>query len=196
MVETIAPVVHGGRNRNYWTAVALHTVGATLSAAALGAVLGGIGALLGAPWGTMGWLSLASIAALYAIRELFEVHIPLPDLDRQVPDWWRTYFSRNVAALLYGLGLGVGFLTYLSFGTLVAVAVAALVIGEPLLGAFSLGTFGSARGISVIASVSRDPVDVVETLGAPALRRKARLLNGVTLATIALLVVTAGLISS
>ena len=39
--------------------------------------------------------------------------VPVPQLRRQVPDWWRTFFPPHVAAFLYGIGLGPGFLTYL-----------------------------------------------------------------------------------
>lgn len=152
MVETITPAVHGGRTRRYWASVALHAVGATLSAAAIGLLLGGAGALLGAPWGAAGLVALATVAGLYAAREALGLKIPLPNLHRQVPQWWRTFFDPPVASLLYGLGLGVGFLTYLSFGTYVAVAAGAVLSGDPLVGAALCAPFGLARGLSVSAS--------------------------------------------
>jgi len=152
MVQTITPVVHGGRRGRWIGSVAAYTVGATLSAAAFGAFLGGVGRVLGAPWGSAGLWALAGVAALYATRELFGVQIPLPNLHRQVPDWWRTFFSPPVASVLYGLGLGVGFLTYITFGTLVAVAAAAVVSGSVLAGAGIVGAFGLARGLSVLVS--------------------------------------------
>lgn len=151
MVETIAPVVHGGRRKSYWGSVALHSVAATAAAAAVGALLGAAGMGLRAPWGATSFVALASIAALYALRESFRLPIPVPDRHRQVPEWWRTFYSPPVAATLYGLGLGVGFLTYLSFGTYVAVAAAALLFGDPLLGAALCAPFGLARGLSVVA---------------------------------------------
>src|SRR5881397_3097660 len=76
--------------------------------------------------------------------------VALPNLRRQVPEWWRTFFSPPVAAFLYGAGLGVGFLTYLSFGTLVAVAAVAVASGNPLVGVLVLTPFGMARGLSVL----------------------------------------------
>src|SRR4029450_14056998 len=77
----------------------------------------------------------------------------VPQLRRQVPQWWRTFFSVPVAAFLYGAGLGVGFLTYLAHGTLVVVAVAAVASGKPLVGAALLAPFGLARGLSVLVAV-------------------------------------------
>ena len=152
MVETIVPVVHGGKRSSYRLAVALHVLGATIAAAALGAALGLAGMALGAPWDSAGLLALAAVAALYALREGAGLPLPLPDRHRQVPDWWRTFFSPPAAAFLYGLGLGVGFLTFLSFGTFVAVATGALVSGDPLLGAAVCAPFGLARGLSVLVT--------------------------------------------
>ena len=152
MAQTITPVVHGGRRRRWGVSVALHALGATLSAAAFGAALGGLGSLLGAPWGKWGLWVAAAIAVAYAARELLGLKVPIPALRRQVPEWWRTFFSRPTASFLYGLGLGIGFLTYVSFGTLVAVSAVLLVLGDPVRGAVAMGAFGLARGLSVLVS--------------------------------------------
>src|SRR6266508_540423 len=152
MVETITPVVHGGRAGRWAGSVALHVTGAVASAAAFGATLGAVRSLLGAPW-RGGWaLLIAIVAVLYLVREATVVPVPVPQLRRQVPQWWRTFFSVPVAAFLYGVGLGVGFLTYLAHGTLMVVAVAATGSGEPLVGAALLAPFGLARGLSVLVA--------------------------------------------
>jgi methylamine utilization protein MauE len=152
MVETITPVVHGGRAGRWAGSVALHTTGAIASAAAIGAILGAAGSLLGAPWGGGGALLVALVAVLYLLREANLVSVPVPQLRRQVPQWWRTFFSLPVAAFLYGAGLGVGFLTYLTHGTLVVVAVAAAASGRPVVGAALVAPFGLARGLSVLVA--------------------------------------------
>jgi hypothetical protein len=164
MVQTITPVVHGGRRSRWSVAVALHALGAVVSAGAFGAALGTVGSLLGAPWGTAGGLLVGGLALLYAARELFNLPIPIPDRRRQVPEWWRTAFSARTAAFLYGLGLGIGFLTYLRFGTLVVVSAVAVGSGDPVAGAVVLAPFGVARGLSVAvvwAGVSTDRVQRV-----------------------------------
>src|SRR5262245_40555248 len=112
MAETITPVVHGGSRTAWAVSVGAHVLGATVAAAAFGALLGAFGALLGAPWGTAGALAVAGAAAMYLLAELGP-RVPVPQLRRQVPDWWRTFFPPRVAAFLYGVGLGPGFLTYL-----------------------------------------------------------------------------------
>src|SRR5437867_2374248 len=106
MIETITPVVHGGRTLSYWTSVGMHVLAATATAAALGAALGLVGTLVG-PSAVVAAAAVGLIALLYAARELAGLPIPLPERRRQVPEWWRTFFSPGVAAALYGAGLGI-----------------------------------------------------------------------------------------
>lgn len=158
MVETITPVVHGGRRSRWAAFLGLHVAGATLAAAAFGAVLGGLGGLLDAPWGAAGLALVATIAGLYLLGEALGLRVPVPQLRRQVPDWWRSFFPFGPASFLYGLGLGVGFLTYLSHGTLAVVATAAVASGRPVVGAALMAPFGLARGASaVVAMRARTP---------------------------------------
>lgn len=200
MVETIAPVVHGGRNRKYWSALSLHVLGATISGALFGAAISLAGGALGAPWGTGGLIAVAVVAGLYAAREIFGAPVPLPDLDRQVPDWWRTFFSPSVAALLYGLGLGVGFFTFLTFGTYAAVAAGAIASGDPATGALLMGAFGLVRSAAVaIGAFPRGshrpeewPSEVVDRLGNAPIRRAASLANGALLAVVVAAALLAG----
>jgi Methylamine utilisation protein MauE len=185
MVETITPVVHGGRRGRWGIAVGAHILGAVLGAAALGGALGLAGRALGAPWGAPGLSVVAAVAAVYAGRELLGIPVPLPDRKRQVPEWWRTFFGPISAPFLYGLGLGVGFLTYLRHGTLVAVAALAVISGDPRLAALILVPFGLARGLTVLLAapgVSAEGVgSVMARLDALALSEVPRWVNGIAL---------------
>jgi hypothetical protein len=152
MVDTISPVVHGGRNSRYWFTWSLHALGATVAAAITGMLFGSIGMLLGAPWGSIGAASVAIVAVLYAARDLFGLPIPLPDLKKQVPEWWRTFFSPPVTSTLYGVGLGAAFYTSLRFGTYVVVSAAVITAGSPLLGALVCAPFGLGRALVIAAA--------------------------------------------
>ncbi len=152
MVETITPVVYGGRGR-WAAALVLHALGATLTAAAFGLMLGLAGAALGAPWFRAGVVMVALAAFAYAVNELPGARVPVPQMRRQVPDWWRTYFDWPTTAFLYGAGLGVGFFTFLAHGTLVVVTLAAAASGRPLIGAAIVAPFGLARGLSAATSI-------------------------------------------
>ncbi len=154
MAETISPVVYGGRTRRYWNVVLLHTAAAGAAAALVGGVLAGLGEIAhlapAAPY------LVAGVALVYFVREALGVPIPIPAGRRQVPEWWRTFFPAPTTAILYGAGLGAGFATPLTYGTLVAVAAGALASGNPAIGALLLAPFGIARGLSpAIASLPR-----------------------------------------
>jgi len=177
MVETITPVVHGTRRR-FKVAVAIHTAGATLSAGVLGVLLGSAGAAFGLEWNDVGIAVIVVVGAVYIAREAIGLQIPLPQLRRQVPEWWRTFFSPRTAAALYGLGLGAGFFTYLSFGTFAAVAAAALTSGDPLVGAALCAPFGAARGVAVIVAANPTSIDRLEEA---ALTRLPRATNAAAL---------------
>jgi len=178
--------VHGGRNRTYWMAMSLHTLGAILSAALLGAGLGALGSLMGAPFGETGLYVLAGLALLYFLREVVGLPIPIPSLREQVPAWWRTFYSRNTTALLYGLGLGVGYFTYLSYGTFVVVSIAAVMSGDPLTGALVVGCFGLARSAAVALA---GPVERVEELSTSSIPSSANALALGVCCALALVVV-------
>ena len=189
MVETITPVVHGGRKKEYWVSVALHALGATLAAATFGLILGGIGDLVRAPWGRAGAVVVAVIATMYTVREAFGLPIPLPDRHAQVPQWWRDFFSAPVSSFLYGAGLGIGYFTFLRFGTYVAVSVAAFSIGDPVIGMLVCVPFGLTRGLTVILTVNAtEPADaggLVDILDRWGSTRWPRLLNALALACVA-----------
>jgi hypothetical protein len=187
MVETITPVVHGGSRSRWGVSLALHAIGAATAAAIVGSLLAGAGALLGAPWGAPGTALVVAAATFYVAREL-GAPVPVPQLRRQVPDWWRTFFPPHVAAFLYGLGLGPAFLTYLGHGTVVVVSVAAFASGRPLLGAALLAPFGLARGLGpVLAFGVRSPGDaaaLVERLDRSASKPRWRVANALALSAV------------
>lgn len=186
MVETIAPVVYGKRS-SYLVAITLHAVSATITSAATGAVLGLLGMAFGGPWGTPGLIAVITVAVLYLFREAFGVPVPLPQARRQVPEWWRTFFAPPVAASLYGAGLGVAFLTFLSFGTFAAVAAGAVVAADPVLGALVCAPFGLARAVAlaVVGWNSNDPGTVVAGVAAAGGTGAPRAVNALALATVA-----------
>ncbi|HYI46570.1 MAG TPA: hypothetical protein VE174_14025 [Actinomycetota bacterium] len=151
-MTTISPVVHGGRTSRYWFVWSLHALGATIAAAATGFLLGLSGSVLGAPWGALSIALVVVIGVLYALRDLLGLPIPLPDLQKQVPEWWRTFFSPAVTSTLYGVGLGSAFYTSLRYGTYVVVSALVVAAGDPLLGALVCAPFGIGRALVIAAA--------------------------------------------
>ena len=117
------------------------------------------------------------------------VPIPLPNARRQVPEWWRTFFSPPVAATLYGAGLGVAFATFLSFGTFVAVAAGAVAGGDPVLGALLCAPFGLARAAAVgaIGIRTTEPGSAVTELSSLGASSIPRAVNSLALVAVAVI---------
>ena len=187
MVETIAPVVHGDRRSSYRLSLLLHGVASALAAAAVGALAGAVGLLLGAPW-RWGWAVIAGLALLYTVREATGLRVPIPDRHQQVPLWWRSFYSPRVSSFLYGFGLGIGYLTYLSFGTYVVVSAAAFASGDPLVGAAISAPFGLGRALSVAlanARSSEDRPSGIDTVDALSGTRWPKLVNAGALLVVA-----------
>ena len=195
MVETIAPVVHGDRRSSYRLSLLLHAGGAIIAAALVGAVAGTLGFVLGAPW-RWGWLGVAALGLLYTVREVTGLRVPIPDRHQQVPLWWRSFYSARVSSFLYGFGLGIGYLTYLSFGTYVVVTAAALASGNPLVGAAISAPFGLGRALSVAlanARMSDDAPSGIDRVDDLARTRWPKAVNGLTIAGLAVLLVAQAL---
>ena len=146
MVETITPVVYGGR-----------TVG---RGPAPRRARGDRGRRSGrpwgrrrpaeAPWGRAGALALARRRPRVRPRELPGSPRPCLSCDARCPTGGGISSPWPLAATLYGAGLGIGFFTYLH-GTLVAVAVRGARDGGPVVGALIVAPFGLVRGLSARA---------------------------------------------
>jgi hypothetical protein len=188
MVETIAPVVYGRRSR-YLMSVAIHALSAGLAGASFGVLLAFVGKLLGSPWGDAGTVAIVGVAVLYSARELIGLPVPLFDRKQQVPDWWRTFYSPPVAAGLYGAGLGIGFLTFLRYGTYVVVCIVTFASGDVVVGAALGGTFGITRGLTALAGARTIDEEgaglVVARLERIAASRGPRIANGLACALLA-----------
>jgi hypothetical protein len=134
-------------------------------------------------------MALVVAGGVYAARELLGLPVPVPERRRQVPEHWRWRYPANVASFLYGVGLGIGFLTHVRHGTLVAVSVAAAATGNPVAGALVMAPFGLARGISLIVTVrartSEGLRGVSDRLDRVAASRLPRLVNGGALLSLA-----------
>jgi hypothetical protein len=149
MVETIVPVVHG--TRTWLWSILLFGLGAVSAAALVGLVLG---AALPAGGGTAA-LAVAAFAAAEAAAELGVVRLPVPQVRRQVPERWRERYPQPLTALLYGLGLGLGFATYLPVATLIVVAAGVAALAGPLSGAAVLAGFGIGRTLVLAVATVR-----------------------------------------
>ena len=185
MVETFTPAVCGSRRRQR-LALAGFAVGAVAASAVVGAALGAVGALLG----TQLALLVAALALLAAAREAGFVRLPVPQLRRQVPERWRSELPLPVWSAGYGIGLGLGFLTFQPVATFWVACAAAVALGKPLAAGLCFAAYGAGRAL--MAAWPRhgqpDPTAAVEGLA----RRRRLLLFGY----VGALLVCAGLLAA
>jgi hypothetical protein len=164
MIETIGPTGHtGGRGTAIAASIAFlpgALAGGLLSFGSLalaGTALHGAG-------GAGAYTAAAVIAVAAAALEIRGTRI-VPQIRRQLPEGWRRAMPMPVAAMLYGVLLGVGFTTFvLSFGVW-ALAGVNLAIGDPALGLLIGAAFGLGRAIPIVslAPMAGGPVGIRAT---------------------------------
>jgi hypothetical protein len=185
MVETFTPAVCGSRRRQS-LALAFFATGAVAASALVGAALGALGARAGGPL----VLAAACLAVLAAARESGLVRLPLPQIRRQVPERWRAELPLPVWSAGYGLGLGVGFLTFQPVATFWVACATAIALGRPLVAAACFAAYGTGRAVMAVWPGGRheDATAAVERLA----RRRRSVLRANAFA----LLVCAGLLAA
>lgn len=151
MLSSIHPLGERARNNNWGVTVTAFTLGAVLSGAALGALLGLAGrATVGtsSPTILLGITAMAILAA--GVLDLVRVQPPGPK--RQVNENWIGTFRGWVYGGGFGLELGVGFLTYIVTWGVFATYASAFLTVTPISGALVGATFGFGRSLTLIAA--------------------------------------------
>lgn len=125
-----------------------HGLGYALGAVILGALLGAIGGLAGfTGFGTgLGLAVLAVIGLAYGAHQLDFVRVPYPQRRAQVPHDARHRFPKWVIGGLYGLSLGLDYLTYVQTPLLYMITAAAVLTGNipeaiAIIALFNLGRY-------------------------------------------------------
>jgi hypothetical protein len=127
-----------------------YTLAGGLTSVLLGGGLGLVGALalpgdVALPAALLG----LAVATLALIRELGLAAIPLPQIGRQTEGMWAKRYGFTVAALLWGLDLGLVFTTWFTFSGTWLLVAAAFSAGSPGYGAALFAAYWSGRALSV-----------------------------------------------
>jgi hypothetical protein len=176
------------------TDAARATVAAACSAFALGALAGGVVtfgalALAGRAVHGVGGGAAAAVAAAIAlaagIAEARGVRI-VPQIRRQVPEPWRRQLPLPLAAVLYGVLLGLGFTTFVLTYGVWALAAITFVLGDVRAGVVTGIAFGVGRAVPVAAIAPLASRPLGERL-LEAMAERPRLLRGLRVADAAAL---------
>ncbi len=127
-------------------AFALHGLGYALGAVVLGAALGFAGLLLGFSIASaLSMAGLGAIGLIYGAHQLGFLRVPYPQRRAQVPHDARQRFSMTFIGGLYGLSLGLNYLTYVQTPLLYLVTAAALFSGDVATAITLFAVFNAGR---------------------------------------------------
>jgi len=154
MLASINPLGERARGNRWGMTIAAFTVGAVGAAAALGAVLGGAGAVAGLREPQR----LTAIGAVALVAGAVDLVAPgtVPTSRRQVNERWVGALRGWVYGVGFGAQLGVGVVTVVTSALVYAWVAAAVLVGSAPAGAgvgaaFALGRaapFALVRGVS------------------------------------------------
>ncbi len=161
MVGSIVPIVNGQFARHLlWGTLPIYFLASVSSAAVFGLALGLLSTSLNRLGNYFAWIPtlqdswvwglLALLCLGYALHELGLIKMPRPQIKRQVPRRWLYQFHPFLTWLLFGLGLGIGIMTFIPFGTFYVVLLMALLSKSPLYTIVLMGTFGFGRAIMTL----------------------------------------------
>ena len=149
MLASITPLGERGRGASWHRTVTAYVVASTFGGAAVGTVLGAVGALVriaDSRW----TLAVGGTVALVAVA--LDLAGRLPTLRRQVDETWLTRYRDWVYGAGFGFQLGVGATTIVSSAALYLTWVVELLTGSPALGAVVGAAFGLSRALPLLGT--------------------------------------------
>jgi cytochrome c biogenesis protein CcdA len=161
MIAQITPLVQAADRKTWLGAAASHVAGSILSASALGVVLGVIGLAisLDRTW-PMAGLLFGFVLLVCAVRDAEITRWPRIYLRRQTPAWFPRVAGRIGGPFLWGLDLGQGWTTLISFSGYYALVLGAMLSAQPFQSALLLAAYGLGRGLPVlVAGLHSKPID-------------------------------------
>lgn len=149
MIGSISPLVKEAHGKKIWTlAVGAYAIGSVLASGAVGGLASLLGTLVGVAWPGDSKL-LAGVAALATVIELTGNRIPGPLPKRQTKRRWRYRYGPNLSAFFWGIDLGLGVTTRVTFASYWVLLFACVALADPVAGIVLLGSYGLGRAILV-----------------------------------------------
>lgn len=168
MLASIHPLGERVRGNRFVVTASAFTLASTAAGAALGLVLGTVGALAAAVAGPAWWtlapwsVVVAGLAALGVDLGLFGLGVR--GVRRQVDEDWMQDYRGWVYGAGYGAQLGAGFLTIVTTAAVPLTFLFALLAASPAAGAAVGGAFGLVRGATLWAAAGVDRPDRLRSL--------------------------------
>lgn len=168
MLSSIHPLGERVRGNRFVVTASAFTLASSVAGAALGLLLGALGALLadlaGTAWWSMAPWALVAGGLVALTSDLGVLGFRIRGTRRQVDEDWMQDYRGWVYGAGYGAQLGAGFVTILTTAAVPLTFLLALVVASPLGGAVVGGAFGLARGATVWAAAGVDRPDRLRSL--------------------------------
>lgn len=152
MLTSINPLGERARGNHWWATVLPYLVASAVGGATTGAILGAIGALLGAvdvvPATAVRWIAAGALLAA-AAADVAPWRVP--GGVRQVDEAWLYRYRGWFYGAGYGWQLGTGVLTVVTSAATYALLVVLLLTGSPPAAAAIGAVFGLVRALPVLA---------------------------------------------
>jgi len=159
MLASINPLGERSRNRTWWVTYSWFVAGSLVAGALLGALLGGVGAIVFVLLEPSTTAVAVAAVVLGAIALAFELHlggVPLPTVRRQVDEDWIPRYRAWVYAGGFGFQLGLGVVTVVTTSTVYLTWAFAVLTGS-IVGGLVVGVvFGLARALPVLLVARAD----------------------------------------
>ncbi len=137
------------RNYRLWfRSVLAYTVAGAISSIIVGLVLGAVGKVIGLS-GTagIGLYLVALLSLILAAREWGWINFRLPERKLQTEKVWAHEFGFVMASAMWGLHIGLGFATRVTYGGFWVLVGAILALGDPRFGAIVMLSYWVGRAL-------------------------------------------------
>lgn len=154
MATTISPAVSRVADRQWISYVGAHGFGVMVGASLAFVVLASFAAGTEAMGGLFLWALIGASVVLLAVMRDVGLNVPVPYRNVQVPQVLRYLLPHSSLFAVYGVQLGLGFLTRYTYSTHTAVMVALpLVVASPLLVLGSIFALAVGKSLVLLAAV-------------------------------------------
>lgn len=153
MIAQITPLVQAAGRRTWLSATASHMLGSALSGSFLGFILGAVGLAIGLErWIPLTTWVLVFVLLFCGLRDAGIVKWRLPSLRRQTPAWCPRVLGMCWGAFAWGVDLGQGWTTLISFAGYYVLVLWAVLNASPIQGVLLLGAYGLGRALPVFVA--------------------------------------------
>ncbi len=139
-----------GGHKLWLKCVVLYTAAGCVSATFVGVALGAIGRLLGGnPAGGPAFYLISVLSLVLAAKDLGWVKFCLPERKCQTEKVWAHEFGFVMASAMWGLHIGFGFGTRITYGGFWVLVALALGLGDPVYGGVLMLVYWLGRSLPV-----------------------------------------------